>query len=245
MIPAHRQYEAPCQWPKLLGELTGGCLRPGGLGLTSRLLSGRLPAGSRVLEIGCGCGRSLAYMREELQLRAIGLDLSASMLEELRQHTAHTPLVRAQAAVLPVQDNCLDAVLCECVLSLMPSLDAVLDEIVRVLRPGGYFLCTDLYARLPKNFRDSGSGPDGARCCIDGAIPRTEWLELLQSKTLQPEIWEDHSKALSQLAGELVFAYGTLESFWRTLLPDKRACEVVHKASIVKPGYSLTVARKR
>ncbi len=243
MTVAKRQTEIPHQWPKLLGELTGGCLRPGGLVLTSRLLSERLPADSLVLEIGCGNGRSLSYLREELGLRAVGLDLSAAMLEGIRANNARTPLVRAQAAVLPIRDASLDAVLCECVLSLMPSLEAVLDEIVRVLRPGGLLLCTDLYARFPSTGRNGGIAE--ARCCIDGAITRVEWLELLQTKELHPEVWEDHSRSLTQLAGELIFAYGSLESFWRTLLPAPAACEVAHKASVVKPGYSLTVARKR
>ncbi len=242
MTTASRPTEVPHQWPRLLGELTGGCLRPGGLELTSRLLDGRLPAGSRVLEIGCGCGRSLAHMREDHQLRAVGLDLSATMLEQLRQGSG-APLVRADAAGLPVRTNSLDGVLCECVLSLMPRLDAVLDEIVRVLRPGGYLLCTDLYARTPGD--PLAPSPENIRCCIDGALPRTQWLDLLQAGGLQPEVWEDHSHALKQLAGELIFAYGTLESFWRTLLPAEQACQVVSRASMVKPGYSLTVARKR
>ncbi len=239
----NRQSEIPHRWPELLGELTGGCLRPGGLDLTARLLSGRLPEGSLVLELGCGNGRSLAYMREELRLNAVGLDLSAFMLEGVRARCAKAPLVRAQAAVLPVRSTSLDAVLCECVLSLMPALDVVLEEIARVLRPGGCLLCTDLYARFPATGR-SGGLPQ-ARCCIDGAITRREWLELLHAKGLQSEVWEDHSRTLSQLAGELIFAYGSLESFWRTLLPAEQACEVANKASVVKPGYSLTVARKR
>lgn len=243
MTLTRRTDEVPHQWPELLGELTGGCLRPGGLELTSRLLSDRLPPGSFVLEIGCGCGRSLSYMRQERGLCAVGLDLSAFLLERLRQ-SSHAPLVRADAAFLPVRDACLDGVLCECVLSLMPRPDLVLQEIARVLRPGGYLFCTDLYARAPGRGA-RGEAPEDARCCIDGAVPRTQWLELLQEKSLQPEVWEDHSQALAQLAGELIFAYGTLESFWRTLLPAEQACRVVEKASVVKPGYSLTVARKR
>ena len=59
-------------------------------------LAGDLAAGKRVLEIGCGGGMGLAYLRERARL-AIGGDYTLALLREARAHLPDSPLVRLDA----------------------------------------------------------------------------------------------------------------------------------------------------
>jgi len=229
-------YESPA-----LQAVTGPALRPGGLELTQRaLFFCGLPAGARVIDIGCGTGETLRYLRQHWRLRAVGLDRSPRMLHQARRRVPHLPLVKADAACLPVRDACLSAVLCECVLSLVEDRDAAWREILRVLAPGGLLVLADIYARVPAQAAGPASLP--ADCCIRGARPRDEWMDRMRRCGLMLLAWEDHSGALKRLAARLVFAYGSLPALWG----DSRVCGEGYSAALrrARPGYFLAVARK-
>ena len=92
-----------------------------------------LPAGSLVADLACGTGdlcRELAAAGH----RPFGADLSAGMLSEAR---TDAPLVLADVLQLPVRDGSLDGVTSGFALRNVASLQALLDEIARVVRPGG------------------------------------------------------------------------------------------------------------
>src|SRR3954471_6110479 len=69
------------------------------------LIRGRVPAQScgRTLDLGCGAGRHLPYLRA--QHRTAGLDLSPWLLDVARQKHPPPPLVRADMRRLPFQDG--------------------------------------------------------------------------------------------------------------------------------------------
>lgn len=90
--------------------------------------------GRIALDAGCGSGR---YSRE-LEARgatAIGMDLSASMLNNAREST--TRLVRADLRGLPLGSTSVDVVVCGLALGDVADLELALQEISRVLRQGG------------------------------------------------------------------------------------------------------------
>lgn len=188
-----------------LRAVAGDALRPGGTDLTERgLRLAELAPGARLLDIGCGPGASLALARERFCARTVGLDLSASMLAEARSRRPGLRLVRAAAAALPFGDACFAAVLCECVLSLLPEPGAVLAEIGRCLVPGGRFIWADLCRRVAP-LQDVRTVPDGASC-LAGAPALSQVPALAAAAGLHLRVLEDHSRALAELAGRLVFA---------------------------------------
>jgi ubiquinone/menaquinone biosynthesis C-methylase UbiE len=95
--------------------------------------------GARLLEVGCGTGYWLQVLGEDRL--AIGLDSSAGMLARARTRVPSSPLVRGDAATLPLGDASVDAVLCMNAFHHFSDQPAFIAEAARVLVPGGSF-CT-------------------------------------------------------------------------------------------------------
>lgn len=99
--------------------------------------------GLAVLDLGCGGG----FMAEALALRGaavMGVDPSEPALEAARRHAAEGSLSIAYrqgvGEAIPVATGSMDVVVCVDVLEHVDDLDRVLDEVRRVLKPGGLFL---------------------------------------------------------------------------------------------------------
>jgi SAM-dependent methyltransferase len=93
-----------------------------------RSLLAPLPAGARVLDVGCGTGW-LGRAMVDHGWRVSGVDLSQRMLARAQQRF---PVVCADAARLPFQDRSFDGALVTAVLDFVPYPVAVLREARRV-----------------------------------------------------------------------------------------------------------------
>jgi len=93
-----------------------------------------------VVEIGAGTGANLPFLERADRIAVV--EPSPSMRRRLAPlaEEAGAELVDASADDLPLDDASVDAVLCTLVLCSVPDLPAALDEIRRVLRPGGRLL---------------------------------------------------------------------------------------------------------
>lgn len=98
--------------------------------------------GKRVLDLGCGGG----FMAEALSdegAQVTGVDPAADALAAARAHAEQTgksiSYLQGVGEAIPVDDNSQDAVVCVDVLEHVSDLDTVLEEVARVLVPGGAF----------------------------------------------------------------------------------------------------------
>ena len=132
-------------WRPMLGRVAKGWRGPGmaeEIRIARLLLA--LGPGNRVLDIACGPGnfsRAFAATVGESGL-VVGLDASRTMLErgaaDLRRGpTANLTLIRGDATALPFVDRSFDAVCCFLALHLFGEPFAALDEMARVISPGG------------------------------------------------------------------------------------------------------------
>lgn len=102
--------------------------------------------GKRVLEVGCGHGGGASYITRVLGPESyIGLDVNPVGIEYCRrQHQLpNLDFVQGDAEELPFLDASFDAVINVESSHLYPRFSRFLDEVGRVLRPGGHFLYTD------------------------------------------------------------------------------------------------------
>ncbi len=167
-----------------------GALRPGGLGLTQRLLSlADLPPRARILDVGCGEGESCAWLRDR-GCEAAGLDCSAALIERGRARFPGVPLYVGDAAAPPASGAPWDALLFQCALSAMEA-PAALSGCLPLLRPGGVLLCSDLYAR--------GEAEDAG---LPALRTRGQWEALFRSHGLRPLGFEDQSRALGSFLAQ-------------------------------------------
>jgi dolichol-phosphate mannosyltransferase len=96
-----------------------------------RHVTGLLDGARRTLDVGCGSSRILAA----LPRGSVGVDLLMRKLRHARRFDQ--PLVQATALRMPFRDASFERVLCSNVLELVPRDGKALDELVRVLAPGG------------------------------------------------------------------------------------------------------------
>ncbi len=105
--------------------------------LRRRLLAG---LGGRVLEVGCGDGRSFEhYPTRVIQLVAVEPDPTARAVAAERARATAVPIdvVYGMAEALSAEDGSFDAVVSMGVLCTVPDPAATLSEVWRVLKPTG------------------------------------------------------------------------------------------------------------
>jgi SAM-dependent methyltransferase len=98
-----------------------------------------------VLEVGFGFGASVAHYPGGARVRSlVGLDANPGMLRRAPRHITGAPfpvrLVRSSATRLPFPGESFDTVVTQWTLCSLPDLPRAMEEVRRVLRPGGRFL---------------------------------------------------------------------------------------------------------
>jgi ubiquinone/menaquinone biosynthesis C-methylase UbiE len=108
-------------------------------------------AGDRVLDVACGAG-ALVIQVAPLVERAVGVDLSHGMLEIARSRlraAEDSPLrnvefLQGPSDAMPFADGSFTAVVCTTALHHFPDPQRSIDEIARVLDPGGRVVIGDM-----------------------------------------------------------------------------------------------------
>jgi SAM-dependent methyltransferase len=100
----------------------------------------RLPAGARVLELGCSTGTFLRSLRRDCGVEAHGVDVSMRSLVRAAQLAPDAHWYQASAHRLPFRDGSFDALFAFDVLEHVGDYSGAIQAIARVLRPGGVAL---------------------------------------------------------------------------------------------------------
>ncbi|MBX3082019.1 MAG: class I SAM-dependent methyltransferase [Anaerolineae bacterium] len=223
--------------------MVGETIRPGGVALTDRALAVcKLPSGARVLDIGCGPAASVEHLRDAHGFDVIGLDPSALLLRAGHQRDGTLPLLQARGETLPLASEQIDAVLTECSLSVMRDMDRALAEFWRVLRPDGYLILSDVYARNPDGVAALRLLPIDS--CLSGATLQQDVIAHVQAHDFAIRLWEDHTAALKSFMAQLIWAQGSLQQFWCRATASADPTDIQTAIARSKPGYYLLIAQK-
>jgi arsenite methyltransferase len=149
--------------------------------------------GMKVLDLGCGTGRDcfvLSYYVGE-KGEVVGVDMTEEQLDIARKYSNvqmekfgfKKPNVRFYQGYIEdlkgvdLPDNYFDIVVSNCVVNLSPDKNKVLKEVYRVLKTGGEFFFSDVYAdrRLPKWAKED---PILLGECLGGAF---YWKDFIRS----------------------------------------------------------------
>lgn len=117
-----------------------------------------LPAGSSILEVGCGRGAGARIIYRTFQPRTIcASDLDLRMIRKAEEYlplSDRKPIrfLTADILSLPFGNETFDALFGFGVLHHVPDWESALGEITRVLKPGGTYFLEELYPGLYQNF---------------------------------------------------------------------------------------------
>ena len=103
-----------------------------------------LPAGSCILDVGCGNGVPISEALVKAGHRVVGLDTSTGMLARFRVNLPATPAVRGDVRNCPFSRASFDAAVSWGMMFHLPRCDqaAAFESVSRVLKPGASFLFT-------------------------------------------------------------------------------------------------------
>lgn len=104
------------------------------------------PSGLRVLEVGCGDG-DLAIELASRDAHVTGVDRSERMIAAARERAAakgDTRFQVASAEALPFDNDAFDVVLAVTVLCFVADATAAMNEMTRILKPGGRLIIGEL-----------------------------------------------------------------------------------------------------
>ena len=110
----------------------------------------KLPKGSRVLDVGCGIGGSSRILAEHYGFNVIGITISAEQVKRARELTKsglNCTFQQMDAMNLKFEDGEFDGIWSVEAGPHMPDKQKYADEMLRVLRPGGYLAVADWNSR--------------------------------------------------------------------------------------------------
>jgi ubiquinone/menaquinone biosynthesis C-methylase UbiE len=126
---------------------------------SARAIADRLPPGSRVLEVAPGPGYFAVALAQLGDFRITGLDISRSFVriaaENARRAGVSIDFRHGDVARMPFPSDSFDFVVCQAAFKNFPDPVAALDEIHRVLRPGGRAAIQDLRKEAPREAIDA------------------------------------------------------------------------------------------
>jgi SAM-dependent methyltransferase len=198
-----------------------------------------LTAGSRVLELGCGAGRTAVELARR-GLRVCATDAVPEMVELAREHAAAAGVAdrvetrQSDAHQLDFGDDAFDAVVAMGVVPWLRSPAIAVREMARVLRPGGPLLVNcDNAARLPHLLDPIWNPhlaplrravgrlvPPSRRPGSGGALARTHWVHEFDALV--------SAAGLSRQRGK-TFGFGPFTFLDRQVVSDQLGTRLHHR----------------
>lgn len=175
--------------------------------IEAQVQSGELPAGSEILDLGCGTGRYLFELVNR-GYSLTGVDISAKALCDLRaklQNGQPARLVQGESRNLSgIHNECMDLVLSAGAIhhNCWEGIEASFAEVARVLKPGKRFLFADRFIEDTAAVRNKVSDFGYAARDIEGG--KEEIIQHYFTTDELVQLAEDHGFEI--VTGPIVYA---------------------------------------
>ncbi len=225
-------------------QTMGETLRPGGLESTVRALKFcKFDKDDKLLDLGCGRGRTIKYMQDNHNITMQGLDISEELAKEAKELNKNSNIVISSGEDTPFEDNEFNGIFAECTLSLMDNPKNTIKEINRILKTGGYFVISDIYAKNTECL------PELRNFDINTCLKRPHNMDELRNSLINTGfkilLHENYDNFIIQLIGDIIFSQGSVENFLSCGgdkdIDGKKFHEFLKKTKI---GYFLMIAQK-
>ena len=223
-------------------------------------------AGDRVLDLGCGDGDTLRYLRETYGVEPYGCDTDRAMVARALEKDPSLNVRHTEGIELDYASNFFDGAIMECSFSLMRRHDELLHELYCVLKPGARLAIGDLYCinpdpiraaqayigakailnrpRQEKDCEDSAQYP--SPYILDGAFLQDKLIKAAQDVGFELTAFKDQTPALRDFYAQALMDYGSLEAFWAAELPaGSEPCNFCRVKPTKDVGYFLMVLEKK
>lgn len=165
----------------LLSYFGIGSAHPGGFGLTQFLWKEGIQASHSVLDIGCGTGKTAAFLATKYNCSVTAVDIHPIMIQKAKERfaelEANIQVLEGDIEQLPLKDSSYDVIVSESVLSFT-NVSKSLNEIARLLKKDGMLLLIEMTKNtdVPKEVQHKVSSLYG----IHQLLTEDEWVESLK-----------------------------------------------------------------
>lgn len=146
-----------------------------------------------ILDVGCGRGGTLRVVEQFMHPRSTtGVDLSSAAIVFCNRHhkRSRTRFLEADAEELPFASASFDVVTNVESSHSYPVVEAFYSEVWRVLKPGGYFLYTDVWNLLPFERHEQTLSAMGFLCERKRDITQNVLLSCRETATRRAQAFE-------------------------------------------------------
>lgn len=131
------------------------------IALLERLVTPRWDTVQEAADLGCGTGRTAAWLRAHGVGAIDGVDLTPEMLERARVRGAHRRLIEADVASTGLETGAYDLAITSLVDEHLATLDPLYREAFRVVKPGGQYVLVAFHPHfimasgMPTHFKNA------------------------------------------------------------------------------------------
>lgn len=207
-----------------------GTISPGGKNIICDAIRElNIKNGSDVIDIGCGDGSTLAALENEFGINAIGIDKSTTLIEKGKAKYKNIDLREGEADFLDFTSFSFDAVIMECVLSVIEMKTEALHEAYCLLRHGGKLIITDLFGEE------------------EGVLNKDEIISECEEMGFSILEIEDKTDDLAVFTAEKILEYGSLEAYFEDVTPmgDDKDSFCKAAGNLKKIKYYLLILEKK
>ncbi len=160
-----------------------------------------LDPGDKVLDANTQDGLLLEYLYRNMECEICGVSTSMEHVKQSRSRLQHADIIYARAEDIPWRESSFDAVLLRKGRGMSDHWPILLEEILRVLKPGGQFLLGTVYCPSPLRQVAGLFASEGEDSIFGWTQSKTDMVDSMQRAGFQQVTWQRANIASGVLIG--------------------------------------------